>query len=160
MQGGGGAGFHHPAQVFIKGSNGDHGRDNLLLRHFLQQIFIFQYPGILGKNPHRLIEFITHFKQGTREPVLLFSRLIAIGIPAEHDGCGIPVFMHQKFAQELRGVFLDNDLPFKIQSGAIAPVLVDIPCITIDAAMFATGIGIHAVAHAHIRTLHFVDDGF
>ena len=101
-----------------------------------------------------------YFQAGASDPKLPFSRLVAIRIPGKHDGGRLPGTVFEETIQQGRGVFLDEDLAFKIQAGPVPPVLVGVPRITVDASVFATLVGVHAVGHAHIRAGNLVDDGF
>jgi hypothetical protein len=57
-------------------------------------------------------------------------------------------------------VLFDDDLSFEVETGAIAPVFMSIPGITVGAAMFAALVGVHAIPHAYVGAVHFVDDPF
>ena len=60
----------------------------------------------------------------------------------------------------MRCIFFDDDLSFKIQAGAVAPVFMHIAGIAVNAAMLTTGVRVHAVCHTHIFTLYFIYNRF
>jgi len=87
-----------------------------------------------------------------------FDRLIAVGIAGEHDRCDLPLGVGKGFPKKVRGIALYQNLRFKIQAGGIAPVLVAISSVTVEAAMFAARIGIHRVGKRDVWALYEIDD--
>ena len=158
--GGSSAGFHHPPQIFVEAGDAHQNADEIFSRHFLQQIFIPQHAGIFGNHTHGLIKLIAYFQQLAGKPKALLCRLVAIGIATEANGRRIPLGMQQKFAQQLRRIFLHNNLAFKIEAGAVTPVFMSIAGIAVNAAMLTTLVRIHAVKHAHIRAVNFIHQRF
>src|SRR6202000_1697931 len=62
--------------------------------------------------------------------------------------------------KQVRGVLFYDDLLFEIKTGAIAPVFMNIAGIAVGAAVLAALVGVHAVPHADVGTIDFIDDAF
>ena len=91
-------------------------------------------------------------------PNFFFGRLVAVRIAAQGDRQAFPAGVHQEFPQQFRCVFFHDNLSLEIQAGAVAPVFMDIPRITVRAAVLATLVGVHTIPHANVGAVHFIDD--
>src|SRR5690554_7498117 len=101
-----------------------------------------------------------NFQAFSRNLQLALQRLVAICIPRKHNGFTFPVFGSYLFLQQFGGILFRSNFSLKIQSCAIAPILMTVSRIAINTAMFATLIWIGRIFHTHIWTRYFIDKSF
>ena len=72
--------------------------------------------------------------------LLALDRLVAVGVAGQHNGHYGPVLTLELLYQYFRSILFHNDLAFKVQAGAIAPVLVGVAGIAINATVLAVAL--------------------
>jgi hypothetical protein len=83
--------------------------------------------------------------------VLALDRLIRIGIRAQRYELAAIARPGQFFAQQLRRVFLGEEACLEIQTGGKSEVGMTRPRVTVDAAVFATLIGVDGLGEREVR---------
>src|SRR5262249_45952735 len=114
--------------------------------------------GALGNDPDRVAKLGQHFQAAARELKLALGRLIAIGDAADAQGLWLPLGRSEFLAEQLRGVFLDEDLRLEIEARGKAEVFVRGPGVTVDTAVLAAAIRIDARGEADIRGVVIGDE--
>src|SRR5204862_1252902 len=99
-----------------------------------------------------------HFDAAARDAEPALDRLIRIGHAADRDRLRLPRLLVELFAQELRRVFLHQDLRLEVETGGEAEVLVGGARVTVDAAVLAAAIRIDAGVEADVGTVVRGDD--
>src|SRR5262249_51799395 len=93
-----------------------------------------------------------------RERKLVFERLVAIRVPAEHHELPLPTLLPKRLLEQSRSAPLHHDPAFEIAAGAEAQIFVRGARVTIRAAVQAAPVRIHAEAKTDVGTVILRED--
>ena len=128
------------------------------LGHRPENVQVAQHQGVLGHDSHRLLSFQGDFQAAARQTILPLGRLIAIGDPRHGDQFRLPALAAQELAEQLGGLFLDQNLGLEVQPGTPAQIFMVGPGITIGAAVGTSAVGIDAVTKTDVGAVIFADE--
>src|SRR5207253_1065912 len=105
---------------------------------------------VLGDDGDRVAKLGEHFKTAPRQLYAALDRLIAIGDAADAQNARLPARRGKLAAEQLRSVFLDEDLRLEVQAGGEAEVFMIGPRVAIDATVLAAAVRIDAGVEADV----------
>jgi hypothetical protein len=148
-----GAGFEHASQVGDQCGEGDGDRDGLVPGEFLEQIKVPGDEFVFGDDTDGVAECGEDFEALAGESEFAFDGLVAVGDAAEGDDLGLPAGRGEGLPEQGRGILLDQDAGFEVQTGGETKIFMRRSGVTIDAPVFATAVGVHAHGKTQVRTV-------
>ncbi len=113
---------------------------------------------VLGDDPHRQARLGGNLQATACQAEAPFGGLIAVGDTGHGHSLDLPARTVEEIAEEIGGVFLDDDLCLEIEAGVVAEVFVSGASKAVWAAMKTSAIRIDAISKRHIGAIVLADD--